>query len=153
MRKPSTSSSSSSGGSVSAVVVTTMKDKFMQQSSNDEHEDKRKTAKPKWVPLEIDLTKAHKKDHSPRRRSDRDAQSTYSDGDGDWRSELRDGHNNNSQGRFSRPASASGRGRGRNSRGGRRATFNRPANRMPSDPEYLDVPSDYAQVRTSSVYN
>ena len=114
-----------------------------QQQQHEDHEDKKKSSKHKWVPLEIDLSKAHKKDQSPRRRPDRDAQSTVSDGDRDWRAELRDGPQVN--GRFPRPASVAARGRGRN-RGGRRTTFNRPTNRMPSDPDYIDFPAEYAQV-------
>jgi la-related protein 1 len=121
---------------------TTPKEKVQPQQSHEEHEDKKKSSKHKWVPLEIDLTKAHKKDQSPRRRADRDAQSTVSDGDRDWRAELRDGPQVN--GRFPRPASVAARGRGRN-RGGRRSTFNRPTNRMPSDPDYIDFPAEYAQ--------
>lgn len=122
---------------------TTSKEKVQQQTSHEEHEDKKKSSKHKWVPLDIDLTKAHKKDQSPRRRADRDAQSTVSDGDRDWRAELRDGPQVN--GRYPRPASVAARGRGRN-RGGRRTTFNRPTNRMPTDPDYIDFPAEYAQV-------
>lgn len=114
-----------------------------QQSQDESSDDKKKPVKHKWVPLEIDLSKARKSDQSPRRRSDRDAQSTVSDGDRDWRAELRDGGLNN--GRYPRPASVAARGRGR-SRGGRRGLFNRPANRLPTDPDLLDFPSDYAQV-------
>ncbi|RZC34939.1 la-related protein 1 [Asbolus verrucosus] len=125
----------------------TPKEKVQQQLSHEEHEDKKKSSKHKWVPLEIDLTKAHKKDQSPRRRSDRDAQSTVSDGDRDWRAELRDGPQVN--GRYPRPASVAARGRGRN-RGGRRTPFNRPANRMPSDPDYIDFPTEYAQFTTQN---
>ncbi|XP_063929139.1 la-related protein 1-like isoform X2 [Zophobas morio] len=118
-----------------------------QQQQHEDHEDKKKSSKHKWVPLEIDLSKAHKKDQSPRRRPDRDAQSTVSDGDRDWRAELRDGPQVN--GRFPRPASVAARGRGRN-RGGRRTTFNRPTNRMPSDPDYIDFPAEYAQFATQN---
>lgn len=49
-------------------------------------------------------------------------------------------------GRQPRPASAAPRGgRGRN-RGGRRANYNRPANRLPSEPDYPDYPTDYTQL-------
>ncbi|XP_044256944.1 la-related protein 1-like isoform X1 [Tribolium madens] len=126
---------------------TASKEKIQQQTSHEEHEDKKKSTKHKWVPLEIDLTKAHKKDQSPRRRADRDAQSTVSDGDRDWRAELRDGPQVN--GRYPRPASVAARGRGRN-RGGRRTTFNRPTNRMPTDPDYIDFPAEYAQFATQN---
>lgn len=131
---------------------------IQKQHSLEEHEDsdsdrRRKPAKQKWVPLEIDLTKAHsKRDHSPRRRNDRssEAQSTVSDGDRDWRAELRDSVNQS--GRQSRPASAAPRsGRGRN-RGGRRANYNRPANRLPSEPDYPDYPTEYSQVNSASYF-
>lgn len=95
------------------------------------------------MPLEIELTKPHKKDQSPRRRTDRDAQSTLSDGDRDWRAEIRDSSQVN--GRYPRPASVAARGRGR-SRGGRRAPFNRTSNRLPNDSDYTDFSAEYAQV-------
>ncbi|KAJ8950288.1 hypothetical protein NQ318_021144 [Aromia moschata] len=87
------------------------------------------------------------KNKSDRRKSERttDAQSTVSDGDRDWRTE-RDLNGSVHNGRHQRPASAAPRGRGGRNRGGRRGPFNRPANRIPSDPEYLDYPADFTQV-------
>lgn len=100
------------------------------------------------MPLEIDLTKAHKTEHSRNnRRHDHrpgDVQSTVSDGDRDWRAETLNGHVGS--GRQSRPGSAVPRsGRGRN-RGGRRSQYNKSANRGSSDVEYNDFPSDYTQL-------
>lgn len=107
----------------------------------EEPDDKRKPSKHKWVPLEIDLSKANKND---RRRSDRqgDVQSTVSEGDRDWRAE-RDLNGHAYNGKHQRPVSAAPRGRGNRSRGGRRAPFNRPANRMSGDTEYPDYPSEF----------
>lgn len=81
---------------------------IQKQQSLEDHEDsdsdkRRKSSKQKWVPLDIDLTKSHsKRDHSPRRRSDRssEAQSTVSDGDRDWRAELRESVNHTGLCRF-----------------------------------------------------
>ncbi|KAJ8926934.1 hypothetical protein NQ314_020786 [Rhamnusium bicolor] len=132
------------GRSVSPVAgqpSTAPKEK--QQHQNEEQEDKRKSSKHRWVPLEIDLSKTNKND---RRKSDRsgDVQSTVSDGDRDWRAERE--LNGPLHVRHQRPASAAPRGRGGRTRGGRRGPFNRPANRTPSDPEYPDYPADYIQV-------
>lgn len=83
------------------------------------------------------MGKGGKKETS--RQKSGDAQSTVSEGDRDWR----EGRENNQSGR-QRPSSAAPRGRGRN-RGGRRAPF-KSSNRMPSDTDYSDYPSDFAQV-------
>lgn len=97
------------------------------------------------MPLEIDLTKGHgKREFSPRRRHDRsaEAQSTVSDGDRDWKAELRESMNH---GRQSRPTSAAPRGRGKN-RGNQRGMYGRPINRVSSDSDYADYPTEYTQV-------
>ncbi|KRT78343.1 hypothetical protein AMK59_6528 [Oryctes borbonicus] len=117
-----------------------------QSSSNDDHEDseserRKKNSKHKWVPLDIDLNKGNKRDSSPKQRSD--AQSTVSEGDKDTRSESN--NTNHNVGKHTRPSSAAPRGRGRN-RGGRRAGYNRPANRIPSEPEYSDYSQDFMQL-------
>nr|CAI5831543.1 unnamed protein product [Callosobruchus analis] len=122
-------------GQSSSAAVVKDKDKPQQEDSDD----KKKGAKHRWVPLDIDLKKTNKQE---RRRSDRsgDTQSTVSEGDRDWRAEREmNGHVN----RHARPASAAPRGRGGRNRGGRRAPFNRPANRLPSDTDYPDFPLDY----------
>lgn len=126
--------------------IFVQKQPSVEEQDDSDSEKKRKLTKQKWVPLEIELPKGHGKyDTSPRRRND--AHSTTSDGDRDWRAER---EKSNSAGRPSRPASAIPRGRGRN-RGGRRAPFNRPANRMPSDPDYSDYPTDFVQVIKSII--
>lgn len=89
------------------------------------------------MPLEINLGKSGKREEreSKNRNADNylDAHSTVSEGDRDWRAELRESFGHNT--RQSRPSSAAPRGRGR--RGGRRVPFNnRPANRMANDSEY-----------------
>nr|CAH7739318.1 unnamed protein product [Callosobruchus chinensis] len=135
------SQSSPVAGQSSNSTAVKDKDKPQQEDS----EDKKKGTKHRWVPLEMDLRKTHKPD---RRRSDRsgDAQSTVSEGDRDWRAEREmNGHGN----RHNRPASAAPRGRGGRSRGGRRAPFNRPPNRLPSDPDYPDFPHGYQMSKLS----
>ncbi|XP_060515841.1 la-related protein 1B [Cylas formicarius] len=124
--------------SPSATSVPSPREKSLTREEPMQQDDKRKPSKHKWVPLEIDLTKANKND---RRRNNHggndhsgDAQSTVSDGDRDWRAESL----NTYGARQLRPASAAPRGRWRQ-RGGRRVPFNRPANRIPSDPEYPDI--------------
>ncbi|CAH2006216.1 unnamed protein product [Acanthoscelides obtectus] len=124
-------------------AASTLKDK--DKPLQEEPDDKKKATKQKWVPLDIDLKKTNKQD---RRRSDRsgDAQSTVSEGDRDWRAEREmNGHVI----RQARPASAAPRGRGGRSRGARRAPFNRPTNRLPSDPDYPDFPLEYHMSRFS----
>lgn len=132
--------------SFSPVAQTSTASKEQQQPQQlvEEAEDKRKPSKHKWVPLEIDLSKSNKHERRKPERSG-DVQSTVSDGDRDWRAERELStpvHN----GRHQRPASAVPRGRGGRSRGGRRGPFNRPANRIPSDPDYADYPADFTQV-------
>ncbi|KAJ8923701.1 hypothetical protein NQ315_010282, partial [Exocentrus adspersus] len=124
-----------------AQTATSSKERPQQV---EEIEDKRKASKHRWVPLEIDLPKSNKHERRKPERSG-DAQSTVSEGDRDWRAERElsaSVHN----GRHQRPASAAPRGRGGRTRGGRRGPFNRPANRMPSDPDYSDYPGDFAQL-------
>lgn len=122
-----------------------------QSSCDGEHDSsdssnvadkKRKPSRHKWVPLDIDL-KNHNRRESARNKSQpaSDSQSTVSDGDRDWRAERA----KDKAARVPRPASAVPRGRGR-ARGPRRGHFNRPPNRMPSDPDYADYPSDYLQI-------
>lgn len=129
--------------SPSAQTSQPAKERPQQPQPVEEPEDKRRPSKHKWVPLEIDIPKNNKHE---RRKPDRsgDAQSTVSDGDRDWRAERELSHAHN--GRHQRPASAAPRGRGGRSRGGRRGPFNRPANRLPTDPDYPDFPADFAQV-------
>ncbi|CAG9760376.1 unnamed protein product [Ceutorhynchus assimilis] len=108
-------------------------------------DDKRKNSKHKWVPLEIDLTRAHKND---RRRNNHnnnvdhrpgDVQSTVSDGDRDWRAESLNQQNH----RQARPASELARGRWR-SRGGRMGKFTR-NNRGANDAESLENSGNFSQ--------
>lgn len=109
-----------------------------------QQDDKRKASKHKWIPLEIDLSKAHKNDRRRNNRNnyyDRDVQSTVSDGDRDWRAESL-----NSQNHRPRPASAAPRGRWRN-RGNRRVAFNRSSsNRASADGDFLENGIDFAQL-------
>lgn len=115
--------------------------KDKEKEREREKQEEQKKNKHKWVPLEIDLTKAGKDRY--RRRHDRagDVQSTVSDGDRDWRAESLNGHHHGRHS-HSRPASAIPRGRGR-SRGGRRAPFNRHHSQAPSDTGYSSESADY----------
>ncbi|XP_066247542.1 la-related protein 1B [Euwallacea similis] len=128
-------------------VVQLQKDK--QQPANDLHssalEDKKKSSKHKWVPLEIDLSKAHKNDkrrnvHNNVDHRPGDVQSTVSDGDRDWRAESLNHQNN----RHSRPVSAAPRGRWRN-RGGRVVTKFGRNNRGLNEAEYFENGGDFSQ--------
>ncbi|KAL3289500.1 hypothetical protein HHI36_022919 [Cryptolaemus montrouzieri] len=111
-----------------------------EKSQIEDNEDRKKSIKQKWVPLEIDLSKARRKEGSPPRRDRGDAQSTASEGDRDWRAEQRE----NNAGRR-RPASTASRGRGRN-RSGRRTPFNRTNNKHHSDIEFSDYHTDFSEL-------
>ncbi|KAK9889082.1 hypothetical protein WA026_004354 [Henosepilachna vigintioctopunctata] len=115
-----------------------------EKSQNEDNDERKKSMKQKWVPLEIDLSKARRKEGSSPRRDRSDAQSTASEGDRDWRAEQRE---NNADRR--RPNS-SARGRGRN-RNGRRAPFNRANSKPHSDMEFLDYPSDFSELMKFNV--
>ncbi|KAH1023233.1 hypothetical protein HUJ04_012477 [Dendroctonus ponderosae] len=123
--------------------VPTEQQQHQQQQSSD---DKKKPVKQKWVPLDIDLTKAHKND---RRRNNHinydhrsgDVESTVSDGDRDWRAESLN-HQNHRQ---ARPASAAPRGRWRSRGGGRISKFNR-TNRGANDTDSLENGIDFRQL-------
>lgn len=128
-----------------AASTPSQKDK--NQTSNEQQlsDDKRKPSKHKWVPLDIDLTKAHKNDrrrnnHSNNNERPGDVQSTVSDGDRDWRAESLNYNNQRQQ----RPASAAPRGRWRN-RGNRRVPFNRTGTRGNNDGEFLENGGDFTQ--------
>lgn len=123
----------------SSPVISSGKNVTSEVIEENENDKKKKPSKHKWVPLEIDLTKAGKRDQASKQKSG-DAQSTVSEGDRDWR-EARDNHNS----RHPRPNSAAPRGRGRN-RGGRRGPFSKSAHRMSSDTDFSDYPADFSQV-------
>lgn len=127
-------------------LLTKQHSSDVEPDGSEPSDKKKKSSKYKWLPLEIELTKGKtKRETSPRQKGDRptDAQSTVSDGDGDWRAE-KDKDLSDKSGRHSRPSSTASRGRGRN-RGGRRGQFGRPSNRSGSDPDYPDFPADYMQ--------
>ncbi|XP_050313917.1 la-related protein 1B [Anthonomus grandis grandis] len=93
-----------------------------QQGISD---DKKKNLKHKWVPLDIDLTKAHTNDRRRKNQNnytDADARSTVSEGDREWRAENLNQHSNNRH--PLRPTLSTSRGRWR-PRGGRIVKFNR----------------------------
>ncbi|XP_076261791.1 la related protein isoform X2 [Rhynchophorus ferrugineus] len=124
-------------------TVTSQKEKIQVINEQGQQDDKKKTSKHKWVPLEIDLSKAHKNERRRTNRLnnnyERDVQSTVSDSDRDWRAESL----NNNQNQRPRPASAAPRGRLRN-RGNRRVAFNRSSSTRGANEDYLDN-VDFAQ--------
>nr|XP_023025760.1 la-related protein 1B [Leptinotarsa decemlineata] len=128
----------SSQGQSSSSSASTSKDR-QPPLHNEEQDDKKKSMKHKWVPLEIELNK-NKHD---RKKSDRanDDRSTVSEGDKDWRAEREKNNSYNHNGRHSRPAHGV-RNRNDRGRGGRRGN-NRPANRIPSNPDYHDFTGDF----------
>ncbi|KAL1493377.1 hypothetical protein ABEB36_011442 [Hypothenemus hampei] len=130
-----------------AVVVS---QKVKQHVTSEQHqqqvsEDKKKSSKQKWVPLDIDLSKAPKsgrKRNNNNNNVDRrsgDVQSTVSDGDRDWRAQSP--HHNP---RHPRPMSAAPNGRWGRTRGSRVARFNK-NNQGQNDLDYFEKGLDFAQ--------
>lgn len=99
--------------------------------------------KQKWVPLEIDIPKG-KRDNSPKVKNDYGETSTLITVN-ENEMNMKDKHDDENDRYNNRNARNSTRGRGSRARGSRRAGFNKPTNRIPTDVEYSDYTSEFTQ--------